>query len=213
MESSESRKKSNREAERKYYEANREKILEKNRRYRAANREKLLEQKREVREANLAQFRERDRRYRAANPEVMRERYRRWKAANPAKVVENNRRYRAANPEKIRARKRRTVYSIDEMRYTDLWQVQQGRCAGCGVDLTGLSKSPHIDHDHRCCPGKKSCGGCVRGLLCERCNLTLGKVVDDPVVLRRLADYIEAHPLKPRDQMQLFGEENKGDDV
>ncbi|OSC65727.1 hypothetical protein B5181_18445 [Streptomyces sp. 4F] len=47
--------------------------------------------------------------------------------------------------------------------------VQGNKCAICG--MSGLDESAmHIDHDHACCPGRRSCGTCVRGLLCSRCN-------------------------------------------
>lgn len=67
----------------------------------------------------------------------------------------------------------------------------QGGCAVCGGDNDG--KALCVDHDHACCPGDRSCGQCVRGLLCGACNRSLGLMSDDPNRLRAAADYLEGH--------------------
>jgi hypothetical protein len=61
-------------------------------------------------------------------------------------------------------------------------------CAVCGSD-DRLS----VDHDHSCCPGKHSCGKCVRGLLCGNCNSAEGYLQGDPDRAEKLAQYIERH--------------------
>lgn len=71
-----------------------------------------------------------------------------------------------------------------------LLQEQGGKCALCGSSETGRW---HLDHDHRCCPGGRMCERCVRAVLCNRCNVSLGGFQDDPAMLRRAADYIESH--------------------
>lgn len=59
----------------------------------------------------------------------------------------------------------------------DLMQEQNHRCAICGTDI---SERFFIDHAHSCCPDRhKTCGECVRGLLCGACNLGLGAFQDD----------------------------------
>lgn len=54
--------------------------------------------------------------------------------------------------------------------YEATLKEQEGRCAICEREAA-LS----VDHDHRCCPGRTSCGDCVRGLLCTICNRDLGR--------------------------------------
>lgn len=46
-------------------------------------------------------------------------------------------------------------------------------CELCGRTLHRKSH-PVVDHDHHCCPGSASCGQCVRGIICQRCNSGIG---------------------------------------
>lgn len=79
--------------------------------------------------------------------------------------------------------------SIDKLR--EMEDEQGGRCAICGEsEVAGRRMA--VDHDHDCCPGKESCGECVRGLLCKRCNQGLGHFRDDPKLLISAARYLEA---------------------
>lgn len=49
-----------------------------------------------------------------------------------------------------------------------------------------------IDHDHKCCPESgKSCGQCVRGVLCSPCNLALGMFGDRVEDLHSAIGYLE----------------------
>lgn len=61
-----------------------------------------------------------------------------------------------------------------------------------GCEACGATDDLQVDHDHACCPGKKSCGACVRGVLCGGCNRALAHLGDDPRRLVRLADYLLA---------------------
>jgi hypothetical protein len=58
--------------------------------------------------------------------------------------------------------------------YAAMLDSQNGTCAIC-KEPPGYRRLA-IDHDHSCCPGERSCGKCVRSLLCDVCNTRLGVV-------------------------------------
>lgn len=62
-----------------------------------------------------------------------------------------------------------------------------GRCPIC----ERVTERWAVDHDHGCCPGKKSCGACVRGVLCSDCNSAIGLLQESPVALQRAIAYLD----------------------
>jgi len=66
-------------------------------------------------------------------------------------------------------------YTLSEEDFEALVDAQEGRCSVCRHLMQGAGpRRMTIDHDHGCCPGRKSCGKCIRGLLCHRCNVMIG---------------------------------------
>jgi hypothetical protein len=60
--------------------------------------------------------------------------------------------------------------------YRDLLIKQNGLCAICGhlSHHHGTIQRLQVDHNHKCCDLKtRSCGKCLRGLLCADCNIRL----------------------------------------
>ena len=76
-----------------------------------------------------------------------------------------------------------------------LKKIQQKDSCPCGVTFgVGQKYGPRIDHDHNCCPPTHSCGLCVRGLLCFRCNIVLGMLDENPKLLPEyLNNYLNAY--------------------
>lgn len=74
--------------------------------------------------------------------------------------------------------------------------TEQGGCAICRRPDPGGSdyrRGWHVDHDHACCSGgrnDRTCGKCVRGILCGRCNKLIGTAGDDPNLLRLAIGYL-----------------------
>lgn len=116
-------------------------------------------------------------------------------AENPEKRRSYMREY-MARPD-FKAKRRKYAFNLTEENYTKILLAQNSCCAICGSeDPGGAAKEWLVDHDHACCPGRrtdsvKSCGKCIRGLLCSKCNFGLGQFKDDPNILQAAIEYIK----------------------
>ena len=85
-------------------------------------------------------------------------------------------------------------YGVTTQQWDAMFAAQAGGCAVCGV-AEERGRRLSVDHDHSCCPGKKSCGKCVRGLLCGDCNRALGLLRDDLARIDALSGYLTSPTL------------------
>lgn len=80
------------------------------------------------------------------------------------------------DPERSRRQEKHStlwkMFRITLEQYEAMLIAQAGVCAVCKLPPGNVMLS--VDHDHKCCPFRKSCGRCVRGLLCFSCNTGLG---------------------------------------
>jgi hypothetical protein len=106
----------------------------------------------------------------------------------------NQSEYMKNNPDKYEAQLKRNSYTkanwkrhkITEEDYQAHLDVHDGAtCVLCQI-----RPATDIDHDHNCCPGRFSCGKCVRGVICGNCNKAMGAFKDDPVIVQRVLDYL-----------------------
>ena len=179
-----------REYARKYYEAHKEERREYARRYHAAHKDEerayneahkdeRQEYQREYYEANGDKERERNRKYYEAHKAERQE----YRDVHRAEKQEYNRKYNEAYPGAGRNCNLKRLYGLSPEDYAALLAKQDGRCAICGGLLN--SKTPCVDHDH--------VTGEIRGLLCSSCNVAIGLMKDDSVLLQKAAEYVKTH--------------------
>lgn len=102
----------------------------------------------------------------------------------------DHKRWRDANPERVQHwsdMSRVRPYGLSLEDYDRLWDAQQGCCGICRepevVKEEGCrARSLAVDHDH--------VTGEIRGLLCNSCNLGLGKFKDDLALLDAASAYL-----------------------
>lgn len=97
----------------------------------------------------------------------------------------------AKNRRLVQNRKLRHLYGITFKEKTARFEKQRRKCAACGSKKSGYKSarrvgvsSWHVDHNH----ATKQ----VRGIVCQRCNITMGGAQDSISRLRACADYLES---------------------
>jgi hypothetical protein len=109
-----------------------------------------------------------------------------WQDNKNKKNVESKRRNYDAEKQKAYSLKYRYGLTLEDWRA--MFDAQDGACAVCGAIEVIL----HVDHDHACCDGRKTCGECVRALVCWPCNLILGLADDSPARLLAASAYLDS---------------------
>lgn len=134
-------------------------------------------------------------RYYLANKERMnrkgRESYRKNKAARDLQ----NREWALTNPDRVQIiskRHRLKSHGLSEERWNEIFEGQDRACAVCKNSYPDSKRVWHIDHDHSCCDKPKSCGKCVRGILCGNCNSMLGHEKDSIFRLNNAVSYLRS---------------------
>ncbi len=93
-------------------------------------------------------------------------------------------------------------YGLTQEIYDHMLRNQNYSCAICSTHIDE-AKMLVVDHDHLCCPGEKTCGLCIRSLLCSACNTGLGLFRDNVELLRRAYEYLENFKYKGRNIDQI----------
>lgn len=86
-----------------------------------------------------------------------------------------------------RNKRRKRQFKID---FDAMLAEQNGQCAICFKSIN--SGTAAVDHDHSCCGHRTyTCGDCVRGILCKKCNVAIGIFKENIEAITNAARYLE----------------------
>jgi Recombination endonuclease VII len=123
-------------------------------------------------------------------PLTQSERNKRYYENHKEQSLARNAQFYRDNKEAQAKRHRNTRHGITQEWFDSKLVEQDNKCAVCRKPF---ERTPHIDHDHKCCPKLKSCDKCRRGLLCEGCNIGLGMLQENPEILSNAIQYVNSY--------------------
>lgn len=178
------------ERNQEYYEANKEKEKQRSLKYYYENKDKI---DREAKKAYMAEYLKTYQRRKLTpeeRAEINRKRREQY-ASDPeyrekikAQARENGR----LHPNTKRNGRLKATFGITLEDYDRMLASQSGCCAICGITENHVNhprgrRNFYVDHDHKT--------GRVRGLLCQNCNFGIGHFRDSTELLRKAANYLD----------------------
>lgn len=191
---------------RAYYNRNKDMVIERSSAWRKENPEKYKKISLNHRIQNPEKVRERWIEYAKKNRDKINEKSRRnnqkperkgymleYKKSPcvAKKLLENGRKYKRGNPEVVKNGHLKRKFGITVEDFKKMQSEQNGVCKICGKSETRLKKGSDkiadlaVDHCHKT--------GQVRGLLCFKCNSSIGKLGDSVELLQKAIDYLNSH--------------------
>lgn len=120
-------------------------------------------------------------------PEKSREASKKWRDKNKDYNTQRHRKWVNENPDKvakIELGRLKKKFGMTIQQFEEMVMAQDGTCAICKQPCRIRSRLS-VDHDHET--------GKIRGLLCSSCNSAIGLFLENPVALRRAAEYLEKY--------------------
>ena len=127
---------------------------------------------------------------------MCRNHYTRWlRHGNPEsfhEIIEEQKTYKYAKQQLTYRREYMLMYKY-KLTMEKFLEMSKDGCNICGGTQ---ERNMQVDHNHSCCSGEgATCGQCVRGVLCNRCNQTVAKYElgvgrDDNPLLNKIKEYL-----------------------
>lgn len=136
---------------------------------------------------------------------------------HPGLVNYGRKKYKKQYYETLRKNHLKRTFKLTVDEYNEM---AKNGCEICGK-MGMKHKKLHVDHDHKCCPVPKingvaayhkTCGKCVRGVLCDKCNGCVGlyernMMREDYPLRDRIISYIAKYNQVISDRMVSYDKE------
>jgi hypothetical protein len=162
---------------------NRDKINKQSRDSHVKNKDRDNARQREWKRKNRDKVLENARIYRENKADILLEKHREYNDANRETINEKSKEFAKNNPEKRLYVFLNNRYGLSQDDYYNMLESQNHVCAICGNP--GGKKRLCVDHDHDT--------GKVRALLCDGCNVGIGRFKDNPDLVEKAAFYLRKH--------------------